>query len=98
MPTGKVLKEAFNPSRNQYLAVRILESLQEEVSEKGKILAVLDLDLYASGLSFVFGQAKKDCAILSIFRLKTNDPKLFYQRVLKEASHELGHAFGLSHC
>jgi archaemetzincin len=31
------------------------------------------------------------------YGLKKND-SLFYQRIVKEAVHELGHAFGLSHC
>ena len=26
------------------------------------------------------------------------DKSLFYQRIIKEAVHELGHAFGLKHC
>jgi archaemetzincin len=29
--------------------------------------------------------------------LNTNK-SLFYQRIIKEAVHELGHAFGLKHC
>ncbi|MBV9667768.1 MAG: hypothetical protein JO327_06520, partial [Nitrososphaeraceae archaeon] len=26
------------------------------------------------------------------------DEYLFYQRIVKEAVHELGHAFGMNHC
>jgi archaemetzincin len=31
------------------------------------------------------------------YGLNTNK-SLFYQRIIKEAVHELGHAFGLKHC
>lgn len=98
LPADKVPHEAFNPSRNQYLASKVLDYLQKEVPKKGKILGILDVDLYSPGLNFVFGQAAKDFAVLSLFRLRSKDPELFYQRVLKEAAHELGHAFGLPHC
>ena len=71
-----------------------------------KILAICDFDAYSNHLNFVFGQATVDGRASSIYLprltqelygLKKND-SLFYQRILKEAVHELGHAFGLSHC
>jgi archaemetzincin len=71
-----------------------------------KILAICDFDAYSDKLNFVFGEAHLDgriCAIYlarlrqEFYRLKP-DKSLFYQRLVKEAIHELGHAFGLSHC
>ncbi len=54
----------------------------------------------------VFGLADQASrrAIIALPRLRqtyyglSEDTKLFQQRVLKEAVHELGHVFGLSHC
>ena len=71
-----------------------------------KILAICDFDAYSDKLNFVFGEAHFDSRICVIYlprlrqefyRLKP-DKSLFYQRLVKEAVHELGHAFGLSHC
>lgn len=98
LSAGKVPQEAFNYSRNQYLASQVLDYLQKSVTKRGKILGILDVDLYSPSLNFVFGQATKDFAVLSLFRLKSENPDVFYQRILKEAAHERGHTFGLSHC
>ena len=64
------------------------------------------MDIYASGLNFVFGEAdpSSGVAVVSLWRLRQErhglpeDKNLFRQRALKEAVHELGHIFGLSHC
>ena len=71
-----------------------------------KILAIGDLDAYSNGLNFVFGEAYIDGSISAIYlpRLRQEfyglkaDNSLFHQRIVKEAVHELGHAFGLHHC
>jgi archaemetzincin len=71
-----------------------------------KILAICDFDAYSSHLNFVFGQAYLDGSISAIYlpRLRQEfyglkaDEYLFHQRIVKEAVHELGHAFGLNHC
>ena len=54
----------------------------------------------------MFGQAHLDGSISAIYlpRLRQEfyglkpDNSLFYQRISKEAVHELGHSFGLGHC
>ena len=71
-----------------------------------KILAICDFDAYSGRLNFVFGQAYADGSISAIYlpRLRQEfyglkpDEYPFYQRIVKEAVHELGHAFGLNHC
>ncbi|MDQ3836324.1 MAG: archaemetzincin family Zn-dependent metalloprotease [Thermoproteota archaeon] len=70
------------------------------------ILAICDIDAYSPGLNFVFGQASSTGRVAVIYLprlrqefygLSANTP-IFIERVLKEATHEVGHAFGLGHC
>jgi archaemetzincin len=72
----------------------------------GRVLAVVDVDLYADDLNFVFGQADivDRAAVISLTRLREE----FYgrpanaakseSRMIREAVHELGHTYGLTHC
>jgi len=96
---------AYNPRRRQYLAPLILAAINESAAE-GKTLGVADVDLYAPGLNFVFGQAdiKRGRAVISLCRLRqeyyglAQDKELFSLRAIKEAIHEIGHTYGLMHC
>lgn len=71
-----------------------------------KVLGVADVDLFAGGLNFVFGQAELpgSAAIISLCRLRPEfygeppNEALKRRRLLIEAVHELGHTFGLDHC
>lgn len=57
-------------------------------------------------MTFVFGVAQLGgiSALVSLFRLRQEfyglpeDNTLFFERLLKEINHEIGHAFGLTHC
>ena len=100
-------EEAFNRKRRQYDSAVILDRLREVPSEGGSLkLAVADVDLFANGLNFVFGQAELggSCAVISLVRLRPAfygeepDEQLFALRVLKEAVHEIGHVWSLEHC
>ncbi len=69
-------------------------------------LAITDYDLYKTSHQFVFGDASEEqrVAIVSLHRLRNEyyggrvDGNVLFQRTLKEAVHDLGHAFGLKHC
>jgi len=69
-------------------------------------LAVVSEDLFVPILTFVFGEAQLggDVAVVSYHRLQNEryglarNPDLLFDRLLKEAVHELGHAYGLVHC
>ncbi len=98
---------AYNKGNGKYNGRIILNELAKlNFTNSEKILAITGQDLFTEDLNYIFGQAEsggKIC-LISTYRLnpefyleKTND-ELFYNRILKEAVHELGHTFGLKHC
>ncbi len=97
---------AFNKKRKQYLSTAILNTIleQKEYTSYEKILGIVDHDLYVPELNFVFGEASRKAAVISLARLRQEfyglpeDRSLFDKRVLTEAVHELGHTYGLGHC
>ncbi len=93
-------------SRRQYMASFLLSALPPPRGRSDRTLGILDADLFAPGLNFVFGQASVDSrrAVISVTRLREEyygappNETLFFERALKEAVHELGHTYGLGHC
>jgi archaemetzincin len=107
IPEADNLERAYNSKRQQYLALELLDKLKKSgVAKDEKVLGIVDVDLYAPGLSFIFGQADitSGVALISLCRLRQEyyglppDDTLFLDRAAKEAVHELGHTFGLGHC
>jgi archaemetzincin len=106
-PQPLVCAHAYDARRDQYYSTRILESLAGFESEPdSRILGVAAVDLYVPVLTFVFGEAQLHgrCAVVSCHRLRDEfyglPPRadLLEQRLMKEAVHEIGHTFGLTHC
>ena len=107
-PIKEISDQLFDKQRKQWKSNDILQwlSYKYKPSKSRKILAICDFDAYSGHLNFVVGQAYLDGSILAIYlpRLRQEfygleaDDYLFYQRIVKEAVHELGHAFGLNHC
>jgi len=100
-----VPQEAYIPARGQYLAHVFLEVLGSHVPSGIHGLALVDLDLFVPRLNFIFGLAQIGRhALVALPRLRQSfyglpsNPSLYFQRVLKEALHELGHVLGLHHC
>ena len=98
---------AYNPKREQYHSSEILEKMKKKKFEGcDRILGIGDVDMYVPSLNFVFGEADfyDRVAVISLIRLRQQyygqpeDKKLFQERALKEAVHELGHTYGLRHC
>lgn len=97
----RLTARAFSPHRNQYDSSMLLKDLAAIAHKTDKVILILDVDLFAPGLNFVFGQAEcpGGCAVVSTYRLKDKrNPSAFLTRLTKEVVHELGHTFGLSHC
>ena len=101
------LDYAYDQKRKQYLAPKLVSTLRSFQMEPGdRCLGIVDVDLYSPGLNFVFGQADIGwgVAVVSLYRLRQElyglpqDEGLFQERAIKEAVHELGHAYHLSHC
>lgn len=88
----ELLNEAYDTSRGQYNAEVLLRHLIRN-RRRDVGLWVISEDIYASGMNFVFGLAQPfKGAVLSVYRLSTRE------LIRKEAVHEVGHVFGLSHC
>ena len=110
-PIKEISDQLFDRQRKQWKSNDILQWLSDKYNKPSskattKILALCNFDAYSGQLNFVFGEAYVDGSISAIYlpRLRQEfyglkpDESLFYQRIVKEAVHELGHAFGLNHC
>ncbi|MEM3565720.1 MAG: archaemetzincin family Zn-dependent metalloprotease [Candidatus Bathyarchaeia archaeon] len=102
-------QEAFDKTRGQYRSDMILGLVAGYVKKArnlNRVLGVVDADIYVPGLNFVFGEAEcpGKVALISLWRLRpefygaSSNFELFIERSTKEAVHELGHTFGLTHC
>jgi archaemetzincin len=101
----------YDPQRAQYNSTGIIGHLLEryrfvDASSFTKILGVAGQDLFIPILTYVFGEAQLggQVGVVSYYRLPNEryglpaDGRVFAQRLLKEAMHELGHTYGLIHC
>jgi len=107
-PIDSLPNSAYDKSREQYNADKVVDFLMENTSEASaeKLIAVMTADLFVSDMNFVFGAAQKKgrLCVVSLYRLdqrfygKDSSYETFKMRAVKEAIHELGHCFGLDHC
>jgi len=92
--------ETLDPRRGQHSSGAILRWVAG-LRPAQRLLAVTDVDLFVPVLTFVFGEAQLGghAALVSTARLMPHDgAPLLRARLAKEAVHELGHTFGLTHC
>lgn len=101
------LEAGRDPYRNQVNSTWILGRLQGMVPEGiDKLLGMTSYDLFVPVLTYVFGEAVLDgsAAIVSAYRFRDEfygrhpNQKLLESRLVCESIHEMGHAFGLTHC
>jgi archaemetzincin len=107
MESHKLPADVFDFTRQQYNSEKLLRILHKTQSpDSVRLLGVTTVDLFIPMLSFVFGQAQLQgrVAVVSTARLRQEfydlpaDSSLTTQRTMKEAIHEIGHTFGLTHC
>ena len=105
--TLRVPRTTLNSVRKQMFFNTLVARVAVTHAESDVVrLAITDYDLYKTSHQFVFGDAAEEqrIAIVSLHRLRNEfygeriDANLLFQRSLKEAVHDLGHAFGLKHC
>lgn len=102
-------KEAFDKHRNQYNSSYILNQIRAYAAGQqdfSKVLGLVDVDVFSSGLTYVFGEAyvAGRAGLVSLWRLnpsfygEASSMEMLFLRTLKEAVHEVGHTLGLQHC
>jgi archaemetzincin len=92
--------EAFDRDRHQYRGSALLEVLERrDFAKADRVVGIIDADVYAPGLNFIFGQAKKPgrVAVIALPRLGKSHPR-FRERAAKVTVHEVGHSLGYAHC
>lgn len=95
---------AFDNQRNQWNSPKLLDAFYDRLKPNEN--RIIDFDAYSNGLNFVLGEAfpKGRLGAVHLARIKEefyglrSNKKLFYQRMIKECVHELGHIFGFNHC
>lgn len=107
--TLPIPEKALNKVRQQHDSNILLNEIRNYAEKENildRVLGIIDVDIFASNLNFVFGEA--ECpgrtALISLWRLrpefygKKRNSELLVARSTKEAVHELGHTLGLRHC
>lgn len=104
---------AYDAQRGQYSSILVLRELaavaQANTGKNAcatKLLAVTEKDLFIPMLTFVYGQAQLGgtLSIISLARLRQEfyglppNREVLLARASKEALHEAGHTFNLTHC
>jgi len=94
----EIPRVSYNPLRKQYNPEHIINEIAKlNGSSSESRIGLVDVDIYARGLNFIFGLANplRGIALVSVYRL--SGPQL-EERIAKEVVHEMAHLLGLDHC
>jgi len=103
---------SYDKDRDQYFGSFLLEPLRDYAIENNyyKIVGLFPELIYSKWAEFMFGLAEYGdeeetrASIVSLIRLEISensskiDLNKYYERVLKESVHEIGHTLNLDHC
>jgi len=95
-PARPLFEKAYVGTRGQYNSTMILDGLAERIPADAVLyLGVTDVDLFARGKKFVFGESSLEgrAGICSLARLESSE-----RRALKLMTHEAGHLLSIAHC
>lgn len=99
-------KRRWYEPRGKYLVSVVLAAIPRPTHPGDRSLGVIDVDLFAPGLNFVFGEedVSGGRAVISLWRLRPKfyglppDENIFQERAVKEAVYQLGLTYGLEQC
>jgi len=99
-------KRRWYEPRGKYLVSVVLAEIPCPTHSNDRVLGVVDVDLFAPGLNFVFGEedVSGGRAVISLWRLRPefyglpSDENLFQERAVKEAVYQVGLTYGLEQC
>jgi archaemetzincin len=107
LPVRELPLSCYDTHRDQYFSTGLIKKILKWAPRDAlKVLGLTSVDLFIPVMKYLFGEAQVSGkgAIVSTFRLRPEfyglapDRDLYLERVAKEAVHELGHTFGLTHC
>lgn len=102
-----VPEQAYSATKRKYLSSTICEKIGHSAPFDAKYaLGITDVDIFEDSANLIYNFTNKEesVGLISIHRFHSAGGRalqcedIFFQRLLKEATHELGHLMGFRHC